>query len=527
MVRVFIRLKLTLLRASFSASTATAVVFVLGALVALVGGIFMGAVLAISLSPDQAGGAVLPVVIFAAVWTMWVVGPLLNSAQGDQSIDPSRLELLPLSNATQVRGLLVPGFVGPGALGTVIGAVGAMFAAGFTPVARLGALVCALLFVTLCVAWSRTASAVFAGVLNSRRGRDLTIALSAFIGIGVYVISQQLNSEVLALTSTGSTGDFRFLAILPPAALGLALTDLRDGDLLTAGLLMAWGAMGIGISLWIWRWALARRLDGGGGATSAKVRSGPVGDSVLYPAAMKWLPRTALGATIAKEIRYYLFRSTLQLQQLVLGSVVAVLVAGQSLFSSQPSPLTNFLGAFVLFMVLWQSAPNVFGIDNSAVSVYILTGVRMGSVVMGKMLALLLIGLPLAVVVQVAATAVHGRWSTLPIGLAVLPIPWLVWLGLGSQLSVRAGFPLVPGTKPNSARAITAVLGGLVGGALLVAIILGAGVGASLLVGSIWAGVGVAWILGLVVGYLGWRNAAGKLDQDATPLLAELEVSRG
>ncbi|MGV1078274.1 MAG: hypothetical protein ACOYD1_00340 [Candidatus Nanopelagicales bacterium] len=527
MVRVFVRLKLTLLRASFSASTATAVVFIVGALVALLGGIFMGALLAVSLSPGQAGGAVLPVVLFAGVWIMWVVGPLLNSAQGDQSIDPSRLELLPLSNATQVRGLLVSGFVGPGALGTIVGAAGAIFAMGFTPLARIGALVCALLFVTLCVAWSRTASAVFAGVLNSRRGRDLTIALSAFIGIGVYVISQQLNKEALALTSSGTTGDFRFLAILPPAALGLALTDLRDGDLLTAALLMAWGAIGIGISLWIWRWALARRLDGGGAAMSAKAKRGPVGDSVLYPVTVKWLPHTDLGATIAKEIRYYLFRSTLQLQQLVLGSVVAVLVAGQSLFSSAPSPLTDFLGAFVLFMVLWQSAPNVFGIDNSAVSVYILTGVRMGSVVMGKMLALLLIGLPIAIIVQIAAASVHGRWSTLPIGLAVPPIPWLVWLGLGSQLSVRAGYPLVPGVKPNSARAVTAVLGGLVGSALLVVIIVAAGVGANVLIGTPWAGVGVAWILGLAVGYFGWRNAAAKLGQDATPLLAELEVSRG
>lgn len=527
MVRVFVRLKLTLLRASFSASTATAVVFVVGALLALVGGIFMGALLAVSLSPGRDGGAVLPLVLFAGVWIMWVIGPLLNSAQGDQSIDPSRLELLPLSNATQVRGLLVSGFIGPGAFGTIIGAAGAMFATGFTPLARVAALICALLFVTLCVAWSRTASAVFAGVLNSRRGRDLTIALSAFIGVGVYVISQQINSEVLALTSTGTTGDFRFLAILPPAALGLALTDLRDGDNLSAVLLMAWGAIGIGISLWVWRWALARRLDGGGAAMSAKAKRGPVGDSVLYPVAVKWLPRTAMGATVAKEIRYYLFRSTLQLQQLVLGSVVAVLVAGQSLFSSEPSPLTDFLGAFVLFMVLWQSAPNVFGIDNSAVSVYILSGVRMGSVVMGKMLALLLIGLPIAVIVQIAAVSVHGQWSTSPIGLAVLPVPWLVWLGLGSQLSVRVGYPLVPGQKPNSARAITAVLGGLVGGALLVVVIVAAGAGVNVLVGSAWAGALAAWILALAVGYFGWRNAAARLDEDATPLLAELEVSRG
>ncbi|MFZ1671397.1 MAG: hypothetical protein WAT65_10665, partial [Candidatus Nanopelagicales bacterium] len=136
-------------------------------------------------------------------------------------------------------------------------------------------------------------------------------------------------------------------------------------------------------------------------------------------------------------------------------------------------------------------------------------------------------GLPIAVIGQIAATSVHGQWSTLPIGLAVLPVPWLVWLGLGSQLSVRVGYPLVPGQKPNSARAITAVLGGLVGGALLVVVIVAAGAGVNVLVGSAWAGTLAAWILALAVGYFGWRNAAAKLDEDATPLLAELEVSRG
>jgi len=526
MVWVFVRLKWTLLRSSFTSSKASAVIYLLGTACAVVFGVLMAAYLAVALSPTSTYGGLLPLVLFTMVWVFWVIGPLLNQSQGDQTIDPARMELLPLSDSDQVRGLLVSGVVGPAALFTFLGALGAAFAADLPILARVAAVIAAAVFVLLCVGWSRAVAAVFSGVLNSRRGRDLTIAFSGIMGIAIYLISQQLNNEVLALTSEQVTGAYSLLAILPPAAVGLAVIALSEGQWLVAFGLLVWGAVGIALGLLLWRWALARRLDGGGAAMSVKAKAGPVGDSVLYPKALGWLPRTAVGATAAKEVRYYLFRSTLQLQQLVIGTVIAVLVVGQTLFSSDPSPLTNFLGAFVIFMVLWQSAPNVFGIDNAATSTYLLSGVRLGDVLLGKMLAVLIIMLPIAAVIQVAASAVHATWSQLPVGLAVLPLPWLVWLGLGSLISVRAGFPLIPGRKPNSAKALTAVLGALVGALVLVALIVGVAIGFVVLTGLAWLGVIAAWICALAIGYGGFRSAAVWADNHPADLLAELGGDR-
>jgi ABC-2 type transport system permease protein len=526
MARVFVRLKLRLLRNGFSASPGTAVLYGLGTLLAVGGGVILAVVLASTVGGTEKAGTVLPLVVFAFIWLIWIVGPLLNSSQGDQSIDPSRLEILPLSHSAQVRGLWVAGLVGPAALGTFIGAVGAAFATGLSALARVGTVLCAVLLVLMCVAWSRALAAAFTGALNSRRGRDLTVALSGLIGIVIYFASQRLSTEMSNLSTTSSAGGYDLLAVLPPAALGRALAALKSGDWLLATGLMLWGAVGIGLALIVWRWALARRLDGGGAGGKTREAGRPIGASVLYPSWVPWLPRNPMGATAAKEMRYYLFRSTLQLQQLVLGTVFALLFAGRSLFDSDPGPMADYLGALVLFVVLFQSAPNVFGIDNASASTYLLTGVKMSEVLAGKLVALLLIGLPLGVVLQLVATAVHGHWSQLPLGLVAVPVPWLVWLGLGSQLSVRAAFPVAPGRRENSSAALVATFGGLLIGGVLVIALLAAAAAVSEAIGSPWAGLAAAWVLAALVGVLGLRNAAAVVDANPTALLAKLGGDR-
>lgn len=523
MAGVFLRLKLALLRSGFRSSKSYLALYLVGTILALGLGIGIGIGLAALLGGGAAKGEVLLLVVFPLIWVIWVFAPLLNSGQGDETVDPSRFELLPLSFGQQVRGLLVVGLAGPAALGTLIGALGPAFSADTSFVARLLLVAVAVAFVVLCVSWSRALGAALSGVANSRRGKELTVVIAGFVGIGMYFISRALSSATTELVDIQSAGYWNALAILPPGALGRSIPAFREGQWLIGAGLLAWGVIGSAIALAIWRWALARRLKGGGSGGHAAAAVGPVGASVLYPRFVSWLPRSATGATTAKEMRYYLFRSTLQLQQLVLGTLIALLFAGQSLVGNSPTTrITTLIGAFVLFFVLFQSAPNVFGIDNAAVSGYLLTGVDMSKVLLGKFLALLLIGFPLGLVIQVAVTAYRGDWGSLPLGIAALPVPWLVWLGLGGVLSVWAAYPIKAGRSQNNGRALASVFGGLAVAVVVLTAVAFLAIGAASLVGSPWAGVGTGWVLGLIIGLVGLRVAGNNLRRHPTRLLNRL-----
>ncbi|MFM2438474.1 MAG: hypothetical protein RLZ55_1293 [Actinomycetota bacterium] len=523
MVGVFVRLKLRILRNGFRSSAGAVVLFVLGTLTALALGVLAGLGLAQLLGGGAAKGEVLLLVAFPAVWVLWVIGPLLNTAAGDQTADPTLFALLPVSAATQVRGLLVAGLVGPAALGTLLGALGPALSGGTTLAARAALVLVAVVFVVLCVASSKAVAALMSGLANTRRGKEARVVIVGLVAASMYFLSNAATSAAVSLADKQSAGAWDVLAVLPPGALGRSVAAFREGQWLVGVGLLAWGAAGIAIALVVWRWAIERHvLSSGGGEVRGR---GPVGDGAefdLYPAYARWLPRTAVGASTAKELRYYLFRSTLQVQQLLLGTVFAILFAGRSLFSPDPGAMGQFVGAIVLFFVLFQSAPNVFGIDNAAVSGYLLSGVDMRRILQGKLLALLLIGVALGVVLQLAMAATHGTWSELPVGLAALPIPWLVWVGLGSVLSVGGAYPIKAGRNTVAGRVYLVLFGGMFGAAVVLALVAIASILTSKTVGNQWAGIGVGWVLGAAIGWLGLRFASARLMANPTSLLVAL-----
>lgn len=526
MAWVFVRLKAALLRSGFQASKGYLALYVIGSLLALSAGVIAGLLLA-SLLGEGGGetGEVLLLVALPMVWIFWIITPLLSGGQGDQTVDPSRLELLPLSFGQQVRGLLMAGLLGPAAAGTLLGALGPALARGEGIATRLFLVVVAVAFTVLCVAWSRSIGAAFAGILDSRRGKELLVVLAAVIVAPVYFITEALASATEALVKQTSAGWWNLLAVLPPGALGRSISAVRDGQWPLALLLLAWGIAGIAIALLVWRWALARRLNASGTSREHSA-AGPIGESVLYPAYLRWLPRSPVGATTAKEMRYFLFRSTLQLQQLVLGAMLAILIVGSQVLSDDSSGMAAFLGAIVVFMVLFQASTNVFGIDNAAVSTYLLTGVDLARVLLGKFIALLLLALPLGVVFQVAIAILRRDTSLLWIGLVALPIPWLLWLGLGSVTSVKLAAPITPGKRSSGAGVVLGILGGLFGALFVAGVVIAAAAFVGTLTGSTWLGVAAAWLLSAAVGFTGLRVASSAVDRDPPALLARLGEDR-
>lgn len=532
MAWVFVRLKVALLRSGFAASRGYLALYIVGSLLAFALGVLAAIGIAGFLG-DGSGqtGEVLLLVALPLVWIAWIVSPLLGGGQGEQTVDPSRLELLPLSFGQQVRGLLITGLLGPAALGTFVGALGPVFAAGESWVVRVFLVVVAVIFVVLCVAWSRSVGAAFAGILDSRRGKELLVILTALIIAPMYFISEVLTSATETLAKETSAGWWNLLVVLPPGALGRAISASRDDEWLLAIGLAAWGVVGVALALLIWRWSLARRLSGGGGQRVGKARSGSVGESVLYPAYLKWLPRSVMGAVTAKEMRYYFSRSAISLQQLVLGAFFGVVIVGGQLFSDSSSPseglsTVTFLGSGVVFMVLFMSSTNVFGVDNAAVSTYLLTGVDMVRVLLGKFVALMLIAVPLGLVFQIGVVIYRKDYDSLWLSLLAVGVPWLIWLGLGSVLSVFLAAPVLSGKQRTGGLTALGVIGGLFGALAISVVVVLLAVLAGAAVGSEWVALAVAWLLGGVVAVIGLSIARRRLVAEPTKLLERLGGDR-
>ncbi|MCG7529687.1 transporter, partial [Streptomyces sp. OfavH-34-F] len=156
LIPVFTRLKLALLRNGLRQSAGRRAVYVVSVAAALL--VAAGQVLGLVLLRGNAHAEAVVVLLVAVVALGWAVMPLFFSA-GDETLDPTRLVMLPLRPRPLVTALLVSSLIGPGPLFTLCLAAGAVAALA----GGAGAVVCAVLAVPLtllvCVALARAVAA--------------------------------------------------------------------------------------------------------------------------------------------------------------------------------------------------------------------------------------------------------------------------------------------------------------------------------------------------------------------------------
>ena len=151
----------------------------------------------------------------------WLVIPVVAAAL-DETVDPRRLELLPLSRGRLAAGLLASAAIGPGTVITMLAVTGAAIWS-FTGLASVLPIVIAgLLFVVWCLASSRLVTTFLTDLLRSRRGRDVAV-VAASLAIGIVVITANLyrpgpgdfGGETPQLGNLGTV-----LGWTPPGAIG-------------------------------------------------------------------------------------------------------------------------------------------------------------------------------------------------------------------------------------------------------------------------------------------------------------------
>ncbi len=300
MVGLAVALRLALLRGSLASGPGSAARragllagAVAGGVLALVGLL----VLATVQGPTLDDTAVL---LFTVLLLGWTALPVLTFA-GDDLMDPSRLALLPLSGRQLCTLLAVGAVIGVAPVCTLLACLGLVLGAGRDggPVAAAVALVAAVLQVLLCVSVSRLAAALLSGVLRSRRGRDLGVAVAALLGVSL----QGLSPLLQRVSSTGDGGADLLLRLadpvrlLPPGLLATAPGLVRDGRTGTALLRLLLVAGLVVLVLAVWQRSVARSTTTVDRTTGRRRRRRPDRLPRLLPAG-----RT--GAVAAKDLRY-------------------------------------------------------------------------------------------------------------------------------------------------------------------------------------------------------------------------------
>ncbi len=135
---------------------------------------------------EHAGTVV--VLLTGVVALGWAVLPLFFPS-GDDTLDPTRLVMLPLRPRPLIRALLVSSMIGIGPLFTLCLAVGSVLALAHGAAGVLFAVVAVPLTMLLCVALSRAVATANVRLLNSRKGRDLAVLSGLVIAVGIQFVN--------------------------------------------------------------------------------------------------------------------------------------------------------------------------------------------------------------------------------------------------------------------------------------------------------------------------------------------------
>ena len=228
--RLLVSLKLTLLRNAMFTSrwkTAGSMAFLAAS---LGGSIYTAANLArsiravpaqaIATSPSLGNVVVTTTVLFA----IWVFGPLLVGGV-DESLDPTRLALLPLTPREMRRGLVAGSLVGMLPVGTLIALSGMIIGQPARPLQLVCALLIALTLLLLCLGASRALAVALAYASRSRRGKDLAMLLASLGAAALFLGTQ----AVRFFDDSTRNHIIRWLRILPSGQLGVAVAELQTG----------------------------------------------------------------------------------------------------------------------------------------------------------------------------------------------------------------------------------------------------------------------------------------------------------
>ena len=433
MARLLVQLKLRLLANALRSSSRAKASFITSTAFAVLTAIGMFALLA-SLH-GQSSAVDLTSAIFTIFAFGWLILPLLAFGL-DSTLDPATMALYPLRTRPLATGLLAASATGAWPAANVIGLLGVLIglARGF---GILIALVAVPLQVLFCITLARLVTTSMAGLLRSRRGKDL----AAFLFIPIIAGYEFFTQVVPKLATTGSlttasfNGSDGWIRWLPPGMAAHAIQDASDGHIGLALLRLAALAAVIVVLGWLWIRSLSRALV----SPDSSTRSSQVRAAALP------LARFGLRGAVAARFWIYQRREPISLVYWGMTAVITVAASISSIIGPKHHPAVTFLSAVLGAAIIGLFHANAVGQTGpsfvlEATALNDRTAMR--AYLSGQNIVLAVIGAPLLIVLTfglgIAAGFPTFGFETMPVGLAALGAA----LALSNIITVTGAYPM-------------------------------------------------------------------------------------
>ncbi|WP_128375055.1 transporter [Streptomyces cavernae] len=467
---VVVRLKLSLLRNGLRRSAGRRAAYIASMVVVLLFTAlqFLGL---IALRGNSHAGTVC-VLLIALLALGWAVMPLFFPS-GDETLDPTRLVMLPLRPQPLVRALLTASLVGIGPLFTLCILTGSVIAVAHGAAAYVIAAPAIALGLLVCVALARAVAAGNVRLLTSRKGRDLAVLSGLVIAIGAQLVNfgaQRLGSSGLATLDPAAD----VVRWIPPASAIGAVDSMSDGSYGTGTAQLLLTAVALAGLLSFWSRSLTRLMTSPDGSTLQAAE--PARDRAGRSSGLaRLLPAGRTGPVMERTLRY-VWRDPKTKAAWITSLAIGLIVP---LFNAFQGTGSIYFACFAAGMLGIQMY-NQFGQDTSAfwmVAMTISSTREAYEELRARALALLVITLPYATLVTLLTTAVLGDWDALAEVLGLSFALLGAMLATGAWLSARFPYSIPQEGHKNVAPgqaglAWIAIVGGMVSAALLCAPVL-------------------------------------------------------
>ncbi|MEV6261335.1 transporter [Streptomyces sp. NPDC051784] len=528
LVPVFVRLKLTLLRNGLRQSSGRRAAYV--ASIVATSLLAVGQVIGLVALRGHSQADTLVALLAAVVALGWAVMPLFFPS-GDETLDPSRLVMLPLRPRPLIEALLVSSLIGIGPLFTLALALGSVIAVAHGAAAVVFGVAGVPLTLLVCVALARSVATANIRLLTSRKGRDLAVLSGLVIAVGI----QFVNFGAQRLGRAGGLSSLEPLADvvrwLPPASALGAVGSASEGSYGAAAGQLLVSVLALGVLLWLWQRSLVKLMTSPDGSTIAAAEPSADRSGAERSGLFALLPEGRTGTVMRRSLRYVVRDPKTKaawVTALAIGLIVPVLNAVQG----TGSPYFACFAAGMLGMQMY----NQFGQDTSAFWMVALSVSSTRDAYLelrARALVLLLITLPYTVLVTVVTAAVLGDWAALPgvVGLSFALLGAMLATGALASALFPYSIPqdgafknVVPG---QAGLAWISILGGMVAAAVLSGPVIGLTIWlhAAGHQDVLWVLLPVGAVYGAFIGWLGVRLAAPRTADRLPEILAA--VSKG